>query len=384
MPTSICKHTEDLINIFESTIWSRSPETVFEKTVKVLAGVLDCDSAAIYLLDVTGGHLIASASLSSLRIQDMRFSITDGRTLQMMQTHQPIIMDFQHRNPLDRLDRIPENIEFRSGISVPILYGDIILGMYMIFYKMYHHWTKQDINELLVIGRLLGAIAHQAQNARKVIDLEILIERKRLCGELHDNLSQMIYSLNLNSEAALLSCEENKIDTLLMNLEKIKCIAQEANRMLREELISLRSPSMETDTLISEIREYIKHFRQQWGIETDLQVEDGLEPLIVTAQTNLQFMRILQEALINILRHSKASHVSVKLVGGIGRFIIEIQDNGHGFDPDSVSSNRLGLQIMRERAESLGGTLFVKSDRETGTIVYVELPIYARSGCTYG
>ena len=128
-----------------------------------------------------------------------------------------------------------------SGISSADADGDIMLGAYMVFYTMYYHWTKPNIDDLLVIGRLLGAIAHQAQTAGRTIDLEILVERKRLCGELHDNLSQMIYSLNLNSEAAILSYEENKIETMLRDLEKIRCIAQEANQMLREELLSLRS-----------------------------------------------------------------------------------------------------------------------------------------------
>lgn len=380
MPTSIQKQPQDLVKIYESTIWSRSPESVFEKTVKVLAEVLECDSVAIYLLDVTGGHLIASAALSSLRRQDLRFSITEGRTLQMMQTHQPVIMDFQHLNPSDSIDRIPENMNFRSGISVPILYGDIMLGAYMVFYTMYYNWTKQNIEDLLCIGRLLGAIAHQAQTARKTIDLEILIERKRLCGELHDNLSQMIYSLNLNSEAALLSFEENKIETMLRDLEKIHCIAQEANQMLREELLSLRTPSVETGTLIPGIREYIKRFGQQWGLETELQVKDGLEPLIVSTQVELQIMRILQESLMNTLRHATASRVSVVLQGDQNRLNMKIYDNGKGFDPDAVSSKRLGLQIMHERAESLGGKLNVRSGGEAGTMVCLEIPIHARTG----
>ena len=119
-------------------------------------------------------------------------------------------------------------------------------------------------------------------------------------------------------------------------------------------------------------------FEMQWGIETDLQAEDGMEHLIVSTQMELQFMRILHESLSNIIRHATATHVSVLLQDDQDRLTMRIHDNGRGFNPDDVSSERLGLRIMRERAESLGGEITIESGSETGTTVRVDVPHYAK------
>jgi len=295
--------------------------------------------------------------------------------LQMMMTHQPIIMDFLHPDPADSIPDGP--IHFRSAVSVPLLAVDDMLGMFTIVYKRHKHWTGQDIEYLIEIGRLLGIAVQHAQTSRKTADLEILLERKRLSAEIHDNLSQLISSLNLGAEAALLSWEEGSSDRLRKDIERIRFTGQEAAQTLREEMLSLRTPSNETEGLIPGVRECLKRFEQQWRIDTDLQVQDGLEPLIVSSQMELQFMRILHESLSNVLRHSTASQVSVLLEGSQGRLSMQIHDNGRGFDPESVSCERLGLRIMHERAESVGGELTIGSRNGSGTTVQVDVPRYA-------
>jgi signal transduction histidine kinase len=377
MPTSVRKRLEDLAKIAESTIWSRCPDAASQTTVDVLAETLDCQLAFIHLLDVTGDHLINFAVHGELpkHVPQIRVSITTGRMLQMMMTHQPIIMDFLHPDPADSMPDGP--IHFRSAVSVPLLAGNDVLGMFTIVYKRHKRWTGQDIEYLIDIGRLLGIAVQHAQTARKTADLEILLERKRLSGEIHDNLSQLISSLNLGAESALLSWEEGNPDRLRKDLERIRFTSQEAAQTLREEMLSLRTPSNETEGLIPGVRECLKRFEHQWKIDTDLQVQEGLEPLIVSTQMELQFMRILHESLSNVLRHSSASHVSVLLQGNHSQLSMQINDDGRGFDPEAVSCERLGLRIMHERAESIGGELTIGSGNGTGTTVHVDVPRYA-------
>ncbi|MBN1535439.1 MAG: GAF domain-containing sensor histidine kinase [Anaerolineales bacterium] len=374
MLTSVRNRLEDLVRISESTMWSRYPEAASQKMVDTLAKVFHCELVFIHLMDVTGDslvkhvyHGVIPAHLS----RDPRVSITTGRMLQMMKTHQPIIMDFLNPDPADS---IPADTFFRSAISVPLLADDDMLGMYSLVYSNYQEWTAEDIEFLLLIGRLVGISIHQAQIAQKATDLDILLERKRLCGEIHDNLSQLISSLNLGAEAALLSLAEGNSNQLKGDLERIRYSSQEADRTLREEMLSLRTPTNETEGLVPAIREYLKRFNQQWRIDTDLQVKEGLEPLFVSTHMELQFMRILHEAFSNVLRHATASKVSVQLDGNQNRLIFQIHDNGRGFDPETVSSKRLGLRIMRERAESLGGELTIGSGDNVGTTIRVEVP----------
>jgi len=346
--------------------------------VDALAKALECELACIHLLDVSGADLIRSVISGDLPEHehiDMRLSITTGRMPQMMATHQPIVMDLLNTNPADK---IPDgSFQFRSAVSVPLLADNDMLGIYTIVYKKCQRWTEKDLNYLLHIGRLLGISVQHAQIAKKTADFDVLMERKRLCGELHDNLSQLISSLNLGTEAALLSWEEGNIDRLRNDLNRLKYTSQEAARMLREEMLSLRAPIDETEGLVPAIRECLKRFEQQWGIDTRLQVEEELEPLFVSTQMKLQFVRILHESLSNALRHATATHVNVSLQGNQNWLRMQIYDNGRGFDPTKVSYEHLGLRIMRERAEALGGELIIESGQGTGTTIFVNVPRHA-------
>lgn len=378
MTISFRNRLENLVKITESTLWSRNPELASQRTVDVLAEVLDCDMAFIHLLDFSGDFLIKIVTHGNPPggiSTDSRVSITTGRMLQMMKTHQPIIMDFQHPDPADI---IPGGlIELNSAMSVPILAGNDFLGMFSIVYKKHLIWKKQDINYLLYIGRVLGISIQHAQIAQKASDLEILMERKRICGELHDNLAQLVNSLNLSAEAALLSWQEGNQDQLQNDLERIKNTSQIADRTLREEMLSLRTSANETEGLIPGVREYLKRFTQQWCINTNLYMDDQLEHLVVSTQMELQFMRILHEALLNVLRHATASNVSVTIENDQNTLSMQIHDNGRGFNPEAISCERLGLWIMRERAESLGGELTITSAEGMGTTIRVDVPWYA-------
>jgi|GEM_PF-2944797 len=380
MPTSAQKRLKGLVSIGESLTWSRCPTAINQKTVDVLTEVFKCEYASVYLLAVSGDYLIQHVACGDLpnHVQsDNRISISTGRMLDMLTTHQPIVMDFLYPDPADR---IPDSVMFRSAASVPLLAGDDMLGMFTVVYAKHYRWSQQDIDYLLDVGKLLGVAVQHAQIARKNTDLEILLERKRLSGELHDHLSQLIGALNMNAETALLSWEQDDAERLRRDLERIRHTSQEAVRMLREEMLSLRLPVDETKGLIPQIRECIGLFEKQWRIDTDLQLEAGLESIVVSNQMELQFIRILHEALSNVLRHATASHVSVQLQREQNRLCMQVHDNGRGFDPEAVSSQRLGLRIMCERAESLGGELTIESSNGTGTTIRVDVPQHITAG----
>ncbi len=378
MPTSVQKRIEDLVRISESTVWSRDPEAASQKTVDTLAEILGCKFACIHVFDSTGDSLfvIASHCASPANvITNTPLTLSTGRMLQMMTTHQPIFMDFLHPNPEDKIPRDTQG--FKSAVSVPLLAGDEMLGMFTLVYDVDKRWTMQDTEYLLEVGRLLGVTVQHARIARKSADLHILLERKRLSGEIHDHLSQLVNTMNMGIETALLSYKEGNCDGVQHDLERIKQVGKEAARALRDELLSLRSPAGESEGLVEQIRQILERFEQQWNIGTSLQAEDGLEPLIVSTQMELQFMRILHESLANVLRHATASHVVVLLKGDQKRLIMQILDNGRGFEPEVVSPERLGLRIMRERAETLGGELTIESSSDSGTMVCVTAPRYA-------
>jgi signal transduction histidine kinase len=102
--------------------------------------------------------------------------------------------------------------------------------------------------------------------------------------------------------------------------------------------------------------------------------------VIVPAQVGSQFLRILQEGLSNVRRHSQASQVVIRTRLCGQRLCLEIEDNGRGFDPATVSPEHLGLQVMQERARDVGGRISIQSIVEGGTRIQVELPIIPMQG----
>lgn len=375
MPTSNWDRLDDLMGVAESMVRLESPEAVCERAVDALAEAFDCDLACIYLLDAIGERFVCWAPFALAPGMSESLPITgESRWPEMMATHRPIVLDFVHPQPADP---IPVGTgEYKSAVGVPILAGDVILGTYGLTFKRRHRWTEQDLDCLLRCGRLVGMFIQHARAVGKASDLATLMERKRLCEEIHDNLSQLVGTLNMSTEAALLSSEEGDEDRLRNDLRRIRSTAQEVTRTLREEMLCLRPPTNQTEALIPGIVEGLKRFGTQWGIETDLQVQDGLDPLFVSTQVELQFVRILHESLSNVLRHASASRVSVLLHGDRYLLYMQIHDDGCGFDPDAVPSEHLGLRIMRERAESLGGRLTIESSGD-GTTIRVEVPRYS-------
>jgi two-component system nitrate/nitrite sensor histidine kinase NarX len=373
---SFRKRFEDFNKIAESTVWSSSPEIVSQKTVETIIEVLGCDHISIHILDDSGILFNQQISHGEVNVDfpgESRIPITTGRMLRIMKTHQPIMMDYQHPDPADQL---PTGTPFRSAISVPLLAGDIFVGLFSMNFKLYRRWTSQEIDYLMRIGRLVGVSVHQAQIAQKKIDLEILMERKRLSAELHDNLSQLLGSLNLASEAALLSMEVGDEARHISAMEKIRSMSRAAMQSLRDEMISLYTPMSESKGLIPEIKDSLSRFEEQWGITTELMGTENLDPLIVSTQMELQLVRILHESLSNILRHSKATHVAIRLQVDQRQLILQIQDDGCGFNPDTVTGEHLGIRIMRERAESVGGVFSIEAGNGQGTTIQVMIPMY--------
>ncbi|HEV8660487.1 MAG TPA: ATP-binding protein, partial [Thermoanaerobaculia bacterium] len=121
--------------------------------------------------------------------------------------------------------------------------------------------------------------------------------------------------------------------------------------------------------------DYLERWKEQTGISTELMIDGDLR---VRPAVELQLVRIVQEALTNVRKHARASRVTVALHKTAGRIVATVTDDGIGFDPSAKIRGdfpRLGLATMRERAESVGGSVAVESTRGAGTTVRFELPL---------
>jgi two-component system sensor histidine kinase UhpB len=179
-------------------------------------------------------------------------------------------------------------------------------------------------------------------------------ERRRIASGLHDEVGQVLTGVLLR-----LDDEETK--------EAVRQALDEVRRIARE----LRPEMLEHLGLVSALTELSRRFADQSGIEVDRSFAERLPPLSEDAE--LAVYRVAQESLTNVARHAHATRVEVALEAGAGSVVLRVADNGTGM-PEAVSNGHGGLRGMRERALLAGGALAVRTGREGGVEVRLEVP----------
>jgi signal transduction histidine kinase len=225
------------------------------------------------------------------------------------------------------------------------------------------------------IGERVALAVENARLHEQVLDRAVLEERERIARELHDGLAQVLGYINTQTQAVKKLLETRKIGDARSELDAMGAVSREVYADVREAIVGLRAVPA---GLVPAIRDYLSRLPRVAGCEIELRVVREGESVPLAPATEIQLVRIVQEALSNVRKHAGASHVEV-VVGGDGEEVgIEIVDDGQGFDPfllDRTGWPRLGLQTMRERAQAIGGALEVVSAPGEGTRIAVHVPV---------
>jgi signal transduction histidine kinase len=261
----------------------------------------------------------------------------------------------------------------RSFLGVPIVAKGDIIGA---FYLTENQGAREfDENDERLISVLAAHAAIAIENARLFEasrELSVIEERNRLARELHDSMTQNLFSLALTAEAAseLVHADPARAEA---EIDLIRALARDTQAELRSLIFELRPPQLEADGLVATIGKDLEVLGRAHGLKAGLRVQ-GTPELDSTVEVELY--RIVQEALNNALRHAQADTVEVDVDARDGLVTVIVRDDGVGFDPGArgIRERRLGLTSMRERADRLGGTFRVESSPGAGTTVSVEVP----------
>lgn len=220
---------------------------------------------------------------------------------------------------------------------------------------------------------LLRGIADQASQAIENARLRdraqrgaVVEERTRLARDLHDSVAQALYGVTLSAEAGERMLAADELDSAERQLMKIRTAAEEALREMRLLIYELRPPDLASMGLVAALRTRLENVEQRSGVSSEFHVEGNPQ---LDGDTEEALYRIVQEALNNALKHAQATSLSVTLKSEDGMILLEVKDDGVGFDP--MSTGGLGLNGMRERAERLDGEFSVQSGDGVGTQVHV-------------
>ncbi|MGP4094096.1 GAF domain-containing sensor histidine kinase [Nonomuraea sp. KM90] len=256
----------------------------------------------------------------------------------------------------------------KDFLGVPIRDGDQVLGIIFLANKRTPGGFTQDDQELLTLFAAHAAIA--LANARlyeRGRELAMLEERNRVARELHDAVTQKLFSLRLTAQAAGAMLDKAP-DKAAVEIERVQRLAGEALAELRAVIVELRPAELDRHGLSETLR---KHVRMLDRLHPSLVTFECAELPPLDSAVEVAVLRVAQEALHNALRHSGATRVAVRLWCEADRLALTVHDDGNGFE--QAESRGLGLVSMRDRAESVGGVMTVDSVPGQGTTVRVEV-----------
>ncbi|MCK4864384.1 MAG: GAF domain-containing protein [Gammaproteobacteria bacterium] len=260
-------------------------------------------------------------------------------------------------------------------IAVPLQYRGNTLGVYNLFVNNREFHNQEEIEDLLTtIGRHLGMAIDKARSEDEAHRLSLMEERNRLAHELHDSLAQTLASLRFQVRVLDETLRGGQEPDVWHELEKIENNIDEAYSELRELITHFRAP-IDKRGLIPAVEHLIERFQYQTDISIFLQKEWNV--LHLPASIEVQALRIIQESLNNIRKHSQAHTVRVILRSDTqGDCKILIEDDGVGIknvpDAEVTLGDHLGLSIMHERAKRIGGTVKIESEPNEGTRILLE------------
>jgi signal transduction histidine kinase len=289
----------------------------------------------------------------------------------MLDTREPFRTEDIHTDPRFRGWWPARHPDMRSFLGVPIVAAEGVIGAFYLTDKEGAAEFGSADQELIELLASHAAIA--ITNARlyeRSRELSILSERNRLALELHDAVSQKLFSVVLTAEAAATLLERDRGATRAQ-IERVGELAREALDELRSLIDELRPADLERDGLAGTLRKHAEVLRPLHEAELDLELDDAASA--GDAERDHELLRIAQEAIQNALRHASAGQVRIRLAERGEAIELEVTDDGIGFDPSApqLRARRLGLTSMEERARRVGGELEIRSQPGRGTTVRV-------------
>ena len=354
-----------------------SVDEVLQRLVDCARELAGARYAALGIPDGEGGFrrfLVAGMSDSLIAAMGP-LPRTHGMLGAMLEASVPYRTEDIHRDPRFRGWWPRKHPDMRSFLGVPIVAQSEIIGAFYLTEKVQQ--SSFDEADQALIELLAAHAAIAITNARlyeRSRELSMLSERNRLALELHDVVSQKLFSLVLTAEAATTQLDRDP-PAARQQVERLGVLAREALDELRSLILGLRPPDLERDGVEGALRKEIEMLGRVHGVDVQLTSDRVAAGADGDLARDFAVLRIAHEALHNALHHAQAKHVSVRLSRPGGAVVVEVRDDGVGFEPDrpELRSRHLGLTSMEERARELGGRLEIHSAPGAGTTVRLEL-----------
>jgi signal transduction histidine kinase len=344
--------------------------------------VVDYSGAAI--LELEGQALSVRAyrgPVSQEKVPRMHFAAKHAHHLQVIHSQKPvIIVDTRSDDPLARAFRElsatllePYYGYAYSCMVAPLVTKGQVMGMLVLHHAEPNYYSAEDADLVMAFANQAAVAIENAQLYEQAQQLAVVEERQRLGRELHDSVTQALYSVTLYAQAAHMAMSAGKQDEAIQNLEELRNMAREAMIDMRLLIFELHPPRLEEEGLAAALQGRLASVETRTGLQTELHVE-GERRLPLSVEEELYW--IAQEALNNVVKHAQAKKVTVRLLLDEKSVCLEVRDDGVGFEPAQArQSGGMGLRGMEQRAERINGKLEVASAPGHGTTLRVRTEV---------
>lgn len=371
---------EELSVLYDvASVASESVElsVTLDRCLERVLRALPADGGLIHVLEVSPAAdgearlvLAAHSGVDGALLRLVRAAPASGLVGEIFSTGEPLRLDDL------RLDERVSPEALASGVvsfaGVPMRARGRTLGVFSLLSSEPGGFSDEDLPLLVSVGDQIGLTVDHARLQDQAARVAVLEERRRLARELHDAVSQSLYSLTLFAEAGRRHLSRGELDQAEENLERLAQTSQETFREMRLLVHELRPLELEERGLEGALRRRLEAVEGRTGVEFDLEIENGL---VLPGRQEEALYRVAQEALNNTLRHARAKRVVISVTREDSTTRLEVRDDGIGFDPLAAGRGGLGLRSIRERVDRIDGSLDVDSRPGGGTRIVVHVPV---------
>lgn len=331
--------------------------------------------------------------LSAKYVEQVKMSLGEGVAGRVAQTGEPVVLEDISRDPRVAYPDMVSTEGLRGFVSVPLKSKDEVVGVMNVAAHMPGQFSAEDMYLLNSIGCQLGTAIEQArlyqrlklgrERYRTLLQHALTAqeeERKRIARELHDETSQALTSLTLNLQAAITKAETDGVveADFIGKLQKIQSLTVHTQNEISKLMKELRPTLLDELGLPAAISRYAKDSLESLGTKVSTEFE-GVEERL-PSEVEVTLFRISQGMIGNILEHAEAKNVSIGLECNASECVLDIKDDGKGFDVSKITrvdkgGRGAGLFTMKERARLVGGGCSIKSKPGKGTRIVVKVPV---------
>ncbi len=366
----VVDRTRDLVTLYEMSAMINRAESLpalFEGVLERVVPAVDGFAGVILLAEEDGGRLTLAASCGP--------ALEWGDALQGSPLWRKVC---ERRDALLIHDLVADGVlalgvadpRCATLVGVPIPGQTGCLGVLAIFGHTAYLFNVEDLGLLGAVAEQLGVAVENTRLRRRAAEALVVEERQRLARDLHDSVTQLLYSQTLFAEGAALSLQQGHWERAAHCVTRLGETTRRALREMRLMIYRLRPAELAELGLVGVLQRRLERVEQRAGIRASL-ISEGVGGLSPVQEEALYYCA--EEALNNALKHANASDVRVELRRADRSLLLSVRDDGCGFDPDRASSG-FGLQNLRERTAGLGGTFVVQSSPGAGTRITVCLP----------